>query len=104
MFVSLKSICISEFNITFHFTGWFGLRRNLCEIILDRCSCISIYCNNQFKSESHLSRNDSLLDITTSTASQNIQSMSIQKLSIIKNKNENILTKQFNNTSLLEPD
>ncbi|CAF0729582.1 unnamed protein product [Rotaria sordida] len=83
---------------------WFGLRRNLCEIILDQCPFISLYFNNQFKFRSHSSRNDLISDMTILTTVKNLESININKLTIPDTDNQTNLTTQYHFISLLEPD
>ena len=84
------------------YLGWFGLRRDLCEIFLGRCPFVSLYFNNQYKFDTRTSMNDVIIDLTTSTNEKNIESIHKSK-STITTKEKNLVT-QHQSTSLLEPD
>lgn len=96
------------FPFLFVSIGWFGLRRDLCEIILSQCPVISLYFNNQFKfaprPSTTVPMNDIILDVTTSTGQKNLESMNMNKLSAIDMANERTLVSHYNFVSLLEPD
>lgn len=74
--------------------GWFGLRRNLCEIILDQCPFLSLYFNNRYKFGSDSPRNDTISAIT-----KNVESIIIIDKTTVGNSNKE---DQF--MSLLQPD
>ena len=82
--------------------GWFGLRRDLCEILLGRCPFISLYFNNRYKFDTRTPMNDVIIDLTTSTNEKNIESIHKSKLTVIT-KEKNLVT-QHQSASLLEPD
>lgn len=88
--------------------GWFGLRRDLCEIVLGQCPSITLYFNNKFKFEPRPSTtvptNDMILDITTSNLNKNLRSINMNKLSSTNMNNEKTRTINYNLMSLLEPD
>ncbi len=84
--------------------GWFGLRRDLCEIILGQCPFVSIYFNNQFKFPSNPSTNDLIINLTSSTTEKNLEQLNLNKFSSIDTNNEKNLTTQYHFISLLEPD
>lgn len=86
--------------------GWFGLRRDLCEIILSKCPFISLYFNNQFKfgprPSTTVPTNDIISDVTTPTVNKNFELINMNKLLTTNMNNEKNL--QYNLMSLLEPD
>lgn len=88
--------------------GWFGLRRDLCEIVLTQCPVISLYFNNQFKfaprPSTTVPMNEIVLDVTTSTGPKHFESMNMNKSSAIGMTNERTLVSHCNFVSLLEPD
>jgi hypothetical protein len=107
--VILFEIKFEIISFCFFLTGWFGLRRDLCEIILSQCPFISLYFNNQFKFGPRPSTtaptNDIIIDVTTSTVNKNIESINMSKLLTTTNmNNEKNLGIQYNFMSLLEPD
>lgn len=77
--------------------GWFGLRRDLCEIILDYCPFISLYFNNQFKYSSRSTTNDLPTE-------KHLEPLFMNTLTSIDMNSEKNLTKQYHFLSLLEPD
>jgi hypothetical protein len=72
--------------------GWFGLQRDLCDIILSQCPSISLYFNNQFKCESRPSTDDLLIDMTT----KNLEATNMN--------NDTHRAPQYHFISLSEPD
>jgi len=96
------------FFFLFLLIGWFGLRRDLCEIILSQCPFISLYFNNQFKfgprPSTTVPTNDIIIDVTTSSVNKNFESINMNKLLATNMTNEKNLGIQYNFMSLLEPD
>jgi hypothetical protein len=95
-------------KIIFYSIGWFGLRRDLCEIILGQCPFITLYFNNQFKfgprPSTTVPTNDIIIDMTTSSINKNFESINMNKLSTANMTNEKNLASQHHFMSLLEPD
>ena len=100
-----SNCCVCVFFLVI---GWFGLRRDLCEIILTQCPVISLYFNNQFKfaprPSTTVPMNDIILDVSTSTIQKNFDPMNMNKLAAIDMANERALVSHYNFVSLLEPD
>jgi hypothetical protein len=99
MFVLLKQIFLLIYS--FYSLGWFGLRRDLCEIILGHCPFVSLYFNNQFKFVPRPSTNDLIIDLPNE---KNLEPLNMNKLSSKDTNNEKHLTTQYPFMSLLEPD
>jgi len=103
-------VCIIDLNKRFLYffifsLGWFGLRRDLCEIILGHCPFVSLYFNNQFKFPSRSSTNDLIINLTTATTEKIIEPpLNLNKLSTIETNNEKNLATQYHLISLFEPD
>jgi len=88
---------------------WFGLRRDLCEIILGICPLITLYGNNKFKFTTNPSATvptnaDVIVDMTTSTISKNHDLFNGNKFSTIDIHHEKNLGTQHHLMSLSEPD
>jgi hypothetical protein len=81
--------------------GWFGLRRDLCEIILGHCPFISLYFNNRFKFPSRTSTNNLILDLTTE---KTFEPLNLNTLTSTDMNEEKNLARQYHFLSLLEPD
>jgi len=108
LWIALIAWLIFSFGATDGNPWWFGLRRDLCEIILSQCPFISLYFNNQFKFGPRLSTtvpaNDIIIDVTTPNVNKNIESINMNKLLATNINNEKNLGVQYNLMSLLEPD
>lgn len=80
---------------------WFGLRRNFCEILLDRYPLMSLYFNNRFRFSSqttHTRRNDL-------STEKNLELLNPKHSSTIDDIcHEETRVKQHHFISLLEPD
>lgn len=101
VFFLFQIICFSHrFRIL---TGWFGLRRDLCEILLDYCPFLPLYFNNQFKfPPPRTSNNELIIDLT---GKKNVDiSNTNKRTSIIDINDEKNLIKQDQFFSLLQPD
>ncbi|CAF0728423.1 unnamed protein product [Adineta ricciae] len=102
LYISLIAWMMFSFGASDGNPWWFGLRRDLCEILLGRCPVISLYFNNQYKFDTRTSMNDVIIDLTTSTNEKNIESIHKSKLTVVT-KEKNLVT-QHQSASLLEPD
>jgi len=104
LWITLIAWLSFSFGATDSNPWWFGLRRDLCEIILGQCPFVSLYFNNQFKFPSHPSTNDLIINLTSSTTEKNLEPLNLNKFSSIDTNNEKNLTTQYHFISLLEPD
>ncbi|CAF0972993.1 unnamed protein product [Rotaria sordida] len=108
LWIALIAWLIFSFGATDSNPWWFGLRRDLCEILLGQCPYITLYFNNKFKFEPRPSTtvptNDIIIDIPTSNGNKNFGSMNMKKLLTANINNEKNRTIQSNLMSLLEPD
>jgi len=88
--------------------GWFGLRRDLCEIFLTQCPFISLYFNNQFKfgprPSTTVPTNDTILDVPTSIGLKKFESIHMNKLLANSQTNEKNSRLDQSLMSLSEPD
>ena len=90
-------------------SGWFGLRRDPCEIILDRCPMASLYFNNHYKfgprPSTAGSSNDLVIDLTSSAMGKQFEASLTNKTSIKGAAADKVVTpRDGHSTSLLEPD
>ncbi|CAF0995682.1 unnamed protein product [Adineta steineri] len=106
LYITLIAWLTFSFGATDSNPWWFGLRRDLCEIILGQCPFVSLYFNNQYKFQTRPSTNDVVIDMTTSTIEKNIEPFNIQQFSLTttETNNEKNLIAQHQFMSLLEPD
>lgn len=99
MLIHVRMILLGNVLLKFSFyLGWFGLRRDLCEIILGKCPFISPYFNNRFKFGPHPSDDNLIIDMT----GKNVEILNANKLPATNN--EKNLATQNHFVSLLEPD
>ncbi|CAF3615581.1 unnamed protein product [Rotaria socialis] len=108
LWVTLIAWLTFSFGATDSNPWWFGLRLDLCEIILGQCSFITLYFNNKFKFEPRPSTtvptNDIVIDMTTANINKNAGSIQMKKLLSTNISIEKNRTVQSNFMSLLEPD
>ncbi|CAF1011177.1 unnamed protein product [Adineta steineri] len=108
LWIALIAWLTFSFGATDSNPWWFGLRRDLFEIILGKCPFITLYFNNQFKFGPHSSTtaptNNIIIDVTTSSVNKNNESMNMNKLLTANTNNEKNSSIQYHFMSLLEPD
>ncbi|CAF1684886.1 unnamed protein product [Adineta ricciae] len=108
LWIALIAWSTFSFGATDSNPWWFGLRRDLFEIILGKCPFITLYFNNQFKFGPRPSTttpmNDIVIDVTTSSVQKNIELVNMNKLFATNTNNEKTLNNQHHLMSLLEPD
>ena len=106
MSIHVRMICIDLVLLSYLqliCTGWFGLRRDLCEIFLDCCPLLPLYFNNQFKfPPPRATSNELIIDLN---GKKNVElSNSNKRTSIIEINDEKTHIKQDQFFSLLQPD
>ncbi|UJR13766.1 hypothetical protein I4U23_000776 [Adineta vaga] len=108
LWIALIAWLTFSFGATDSNPWWFGLRRDLFEIILGKCPFITLYFNNQFKfgprSSTTTPMNDIIIDVTTSNVQKNIESITMNKLFATNITHEKSLHTEYDFMSLLEPD
>jgi len=85
LWIALFAWLTFSFGATDGNPWWFGLRRDLCEIILGQCPLLTLYGNNQFKfaprSSTTVPTADLIIDLTNvSTMAKNNEPFNINKL------------------------
>jgi hypothetical protein len=88
--------------------GWFGLRRDLCEILLGQCPVMTLFFNNQYKFGPRPSTtvpiNDMIMDTGSSTTNKTFEAIHMNPLPTTTISKENQSTAKYQCMSLSEPD
>lgn len=101
--------CTTTTSVTcFSLAGWFGLQRDLFEIILGKCPFVTLYFNNQFKFGPRPSTttpaNELVIDLASSTVQKTTDTIKMNKLFATSSNDDKYAGSRHHSLSLLEPD